>query len=283
MNPEIARLAHEFRRLHLTLPPGPLPNFPEDNRDAKTAPAPWPTEWKIYFLSIREAREKAFLSRLVPSAAANAQVFHGVRGGTNLVSSGLFRRHRRSRQRTLTPHPTPLRPGEIGCDASHRKLWHELAAAAKLHHPATSYILCEDDVALRGDPAQVAYLRVLIAEATALKLDLVYLSWFQGYRGSTGPPRILSEHLRAPFGDYLQLWCIYVTPAGLEKLTREFPVGGGNNAAAAIPIDVAVRRSVLLRAAVAWPPLVWTTGEASDTAPVRHAHIITHRRSRKGR
>jgi len=261
MNPEIARLAHEFKRQKLALPPAPLPNLPGDGDGSTT----WPADLPIHFLSIRETREKAFLGRLTPSAAAVAHVFHGVRGGGG--STGTIRNSRNPRNRPrrrgkfFAPGlPPPLRPGEIGCDASHRKLWQALAGA-DAGTAANAYILCEDDVNLRGDPAQVNYLRVLLHEAAALHLDLVYLSWYQGFRGLT-PPRQLSAHLRAPFGEYLQLWCIYVTRAGLEKLTREFPVGSR----AIAPIDVAVKRSRLLRAAVAWPPLMWTTGAASDTA-----------------
>lgn len=273
MNPEIARLAHEFKRQKLTLPPAPLPNFPADGDGSTTT---WPAELPIHFLSIREAREKAFLGRLTPSAAAVAHVFHGVRGTGTTRNSRNPRNRPRRRGKFFAPSPSgPLRPGEIGCDASHRKLWQALAGADAAAGAVNAYILCEDDVNLRGDPAQVNYLRVLLSEAAALQLDLVYLSWYQGFRGITGPPRQLSAHLRAPFGEYLQLWCIYVTRAGLEKLVREFPVGAAHPT---IPIDVAVRRSRLLRAAVAWPPLTWTTGAASDTAPAPNYHITRRRR-----
>ena len=233
------------------LGPPPSPRSSEDGKSTE-----WPVEWPIYFLSIREAREKAFLQRLVPSAAAVARVFHGQIGA-------VLAAQKRPRRRLPQPRSL-LRPGEIGCDASHRLLWQSLSVSP---NPAQGFIVCEDDVDLSGNPTQVEYLRVLMQEATQLQLDLVYLAWFQGYNPRT-PPKPLSEHLRVPFGEYLQLWCIYVTPVGLAKLVREFPAHiNGATPPPILPIDVAVKRSRFLRSAVAWPPLAWTVGAHSDTAP----------------
>lgn len=250
MNPEIAQLARHFQhhqKLLLPMPPWPCLSSPDNNNNNHE----WPPEWVIYVLSIRVPRERAFLQRLHPSAACVAHVFHGVQGVPN---------HQQRRRRNRQRQRPQLRPGEIGCDASHRKMWQHIvvSSASSSNSPI---ILCEDDVNLRGDATQVAYLKLLVHEAATLSIDLVYLAWYQGYP-ARNPPKQLSEHLRAPFGDYLQLWCLYVTPLGLKKLTQEFPV----NQKPILPIDVALRRSKTLRAAVAWPALAWVVGAGSDTA-----------------
>lgn len=234
-NQELQRLAREFGNQHLNLPPSPISGAVGGKGGAS-----WPADLAVNYISIRDDRASAF-ARRVQNKTIPIKQFHGVHGRTLARVNG-------------------LRQGEVGCSASHRRLWAQLAADPAVTHA----IIAEDDANLVLDVTQMSYIVTLIAEAKSANVDLIYLSWFQGYRSI---PINVSTHLRSVFESYIQLWCIYVTKAGLQKLTRTFPPA---NNQLNIPIDVAVRNiSGTLRSCVAWPPVCWSVGCASDTVNLR--------------
>lgn len=233
-NPEIRRLSEQISQKGLIAGPSPY-------SEASVGVTTWPEKLAVYFISIRPERAAAFQQRL--GSSITATLFPGTRGRVG--------------------GPNGLRPGEMGCDQSHRRLWAQMAKEA------SAVILAEDDVHLVGSSLQITYLRTLLQEAQEAHVDLMYLSWFQGYSPRGATPAVIAPHLRSLIGfPYLQLWCLWVSPAGLAKISNYFPIQQTPQQ----PIDVALCEAlqlgrIALKAAVAWPPLCWTVGASSDTAP----------------
>lgn len=226
VNAEISFLTRAFNG---NIPPLTLPRL------LTPVPPAWPTHIPVYVISIRPERLAAFARRFP----------HPFRHWPGTNGSVLSR----------TKPLSTLRPGEIGCFDSHRRLWTHIA-----QQDQELAIICEDDVNLVASPEQCNYLDMLLREVETRQYDALFLSWFRPRPDASLPPPP-SAHTRMQW-TFCQLWCYLVTKRGAQRMVDCIQTMRQ-------PVDVALDTARCLNQLsnlVAYPPLCLTVGARSDTA-----------------
>lgn len=203
---------------------------------------------KIFVISIRPKRWKAFKARMGPWAA-NAERFAGSVDGRTLDRATL-------QKQKIIDAQTRLSRGQIGCFLSHRALWKH-AYEQKLDR----VLICEDDAAIYNTKATERFLDKVNSQMTRFPSDVVMLGHHAGKR----PTKLVSANLES-VNSTVGLFAYVVTRVGLEKLLRI------SLTPLRLPIDNALTKYVVGKEVIALrtkPAVCFVVHVISDTQGIR--------------
>lgn len=191
-------------------------------------PAAWSSGVRTYVISVPGTRPRDGVAARMSGKLPNLQFFDGVDGSSL-----------KQRQGWLTP-------GELGCAASHMRLWEHILGADE------PTLILEDDAELVGDfPRRFADLLRHVGD----EVDIVFLGHCLEQRGKQYAPGLAASVTPRCTHGYL------VTPRGVRKLVRWARSHTPDHA-----IDEELSGLVssgYLTSLTSWPPLVLTTDDAS--------------------